>query len=289
MKKFLTATLNFFKKKSVQLWALIMVGVCVISFGVMSWIMVANKVSFTHLEFTERVMDASAPGGFIDTQIQFDFIPSLNWVDTITFANNNEDLATSRQLQNNKRFGQTDAVELQGQARIVSNIMDRLNGGRRTNSFTQFSTGGEGNRDLDGRVVNTHTSNWTFEELSGGVWIRIVFVTPQFVVNRDVTGTTTSFPWQIETFNPDYERPRDAQDRPITQALTRNQYNNHIINAIHIPLGNVGNRFTRQTWYLSVGSQSINNTTSMGFTFETYGNYHRLMRYVNNIDNDYLL
>ena len=257
----------------------------------MSWVMVADKVVFTELEFTQRVRNSTTPTEFTDNRIEFDFVPKLDWVDTITISNNNEDLSNNQQLQNNMRFGQTDAVELQGQARIVDNIMNRLNRGRKTNSFTQFFTGGQGDRSIEGRVVNTHTSGWNFEELSEGVWIKIVFVTPRFVVNRDITGGPGSnFPWQIETFNPSYTRPIDEQSRPITQALTVNQYNNHhVINAIHIPLGNVRNRFTSQTWYLSVGSQAINNTSSMGFTFETHGNYHKLLRYVESIDDEYLL
>jgi len=267
-----------------------MVGVTVISFGIMSGVMAADTVRFTQLEFTRRVMDSTAPNGFRDTRIGFDFVPSLDWIDTITISNNNENLSSNRQLQNNRRFGRTDTVELRGQANIVSNIVNHLNRGRRTNSLEQFFTRGEGNKNRDGQVEMRHTGIWTFEEISDGVWIRIVFVTPQFVVNRDVTGGPhNNGPWQVELFNPNYDQPKNANGIPLPHSLDNIAYESHVVNAIHIPLGNARDRVTRQTWYLSLGLPTITNTTSMGFTFETYGNYYNLLRYMNNIDDAYLL
>jgi hypothetical protein len=290
MTRILKATLNFFKKKSVQLWALIMVGVTAIGFGIMSWVMVANKVVFTELEFATWNATTNAPNTDLTG---FDFIPNLDFIDTITISNNNENLSGTRQLNNNMPDGVFDPVFFENEARIVNNILDRLDRGRRTNSFMQFFTNGQGDRERDGRVVNTHTGSWRFEELSDGIWLRITFLTPQFVVNPDITGPAGRLPWHIEKFNPHYVRPttRDANDIPraVPGTLTINQYNNHVINAIHIPLGHVTNRVTEQTWYISVGSTSISNTTSMGFTFTTFGNYHRLLRYIRDIDDEYLL
>jgi hypothetical protein len=282
MKKALKATLNFFKKKGVRIWAFTMLGVIVLGFGILSTVMLTDRIVFTELEFTNAQ----------EERITFDFVPGLDWVDTITISNNNENLSGNRQLNNNMAGGILDDVSFEGQARIVTNILDRLNSGRRTNSFTQFFTGGEGrNRTNEGRVSSTHVGQWTFdgEDISDGVWIRIVFLTPRFVVNRDITSQDGVLPWQIELFDPEYERPRDEEDRPISQSLTPTQYNGNTINAIHIPLGNARNRVTEQTWYLSVGSTDISNTTSIGFTFSTFGNYFGLLRYVRNIDDDYLL
>jgi len=290
MKKPLKATINFFKKRSVQLWAIIMVGVTVVGFGVLSAVMLTNRTTFTQLEFTQRVITDHATNTFIDQLVEFDFVPKLTHIDTITISNNNEDLSFNPTLNNNKAGGEFDSVSFANHGRIVSNVMDRIDSGRKTNAFTQFFTGGEGNRNDDGRVnVTPHVGSVMFDDLSDGVWIRLVFHTPQFVINNNALDGTGGLHWRIEEFNENYRRPRDEEHRAVMGSLTEGQYNNNVVNAIHIPLGNVRNRVTEQVWYLSTGTSTISNPTSIGFTFSTFGNYYNLLRYVRDIDDDYLL
>jgi len=282
----LKATLKFFKKKSVQLWSLIMVGVCVVGFGIMSFVMVQNTIRFAELEFTERVM--LSQNTFRDNVVKFDFVPKLDYIDTITFANDSEELSSPRTLRNAMPGGSPDdmAAVFQSENTVLTNIMNRLNSGRRTNSFTQFFTGGEGNRARDGRVDPNHLGSYRFqEEISGGVWLSIVFLTPEFVVSRDFTASG-NLPNQIQRFNPAYQRPRNEMGHQIAQTLERDTYLRQVVNAIHIPLGNVTNKFTEQTWYVSIGEASITNPTSISFAFTTYGNYYNLLRYVQGITDD---
>ena len=46
MRKALRAIVNFFKSRKVQIWAACMVVVIVVAFGILSWVMVANKIEF---------------------------------------------------------------------------------------------------------------------------------------------------------------------------------------------------------------------------------------------------
>jgi len=104
-----------------------------------------------------------------------------------------------------------------------------------------------------------------------------------------VTRENNRVPLRIEPFDPEYDRKIDEETGDYVGPTVK-QYNNSVINAIHIPLGNVRDKFTKQTWYLSVGSHEISsNPTSMGFTFTTYGNYYNLFKYVRNIDDTFLL
>lgn len=275
--KVLKAIGRFFKSRKVQLWALIMIGVIVASFCIMSWIMVANKITFAKIENRDYVSNQLISS--------FDFVPNRNSIDTVTILHEeNDDFSGSAQLNNNMIDGKHDPVVFESEGKIIENILKLLNKGRKTNRFLQFFTGGDEGKE---RVQLSHTGSWAFEELSDGVSIRIVFATPQFVINRYEKGSTIGA-WEIQQFNPDYDRPLDEYDRPYGR--TQRQYNNSVIHAIHIPLGFVKNSFTQQTWYLSVGTREINsNPTSMGYTFTTYGNYYPLRKYVVSMDDQYVL
>lgn len=279
MNKTLKAIGKFFTNKKVHLWAVIMACVIVVAFGIMSWIMVADKVMYSKVTYKNTVRTNGTDTVVSKTKI--DFVPELRMVDTITIANGQEELSSeSVQLNNNMICGTLDPVVPKSEAKIVSTIMQRLDKGRKTDSFSQFFTGGSSG---DQRIVNTWTSSWEFQEASNDVWIKIVFATPEFVINR-----IDNKPWEIQKYDPAYTRPIDAATgNPYGTSVS--QYNRYVVNAIHIPLGNAKNKFTRQTWYLSVGTEKISNTTSMGFTFTTYGNYYSLLRYVRGITDETLL
>jgi len=263
---------NFFKSRKVQIWVACMVVVIVAAFGILSWVMVANKIEFGVLTYAKTSLVDGKP---VTTDEEFHFIPSLEKVDTITFSNNNEDFTSNtKTLNNNMIGGELDSIELLNQANMLVDILDLLDNGRRTNAFRQFFTGGASGRE---RVSSTSTRN--FEELSNGVWIKIVFASPQFVVNHD--GNYRNM--RIEKFEENYQRPTDGK------GLSVGLYNLNIINAIRIPLGNTRNSFTQQTWFISTGGKSITNTTSIDFSFTTFGNYRNLSRFVSNIDDATLI
>lgn len=278
--KILKAIGKFFKSKKVQIWAAIMACVIVVAFGMMSWIMLADKVVYAKAGSQTVIRKNNE---FITVSCEkFDFVPHLFMVDTITVSSGNADLSNDTvQLNNGMIGGEPDPVVLKNEANAVETIIKLLNKGRKTNSFLQFFTGGASGEQ---RVTQTHTGAFQFQEISEEIWIKIVFATPQFVVNQASQGQ----PWEIQKFVPGYSKPVDSETG-LSYGTSVSEYNRRIVNAIHIPLGNVKNKFARQTWYISTGTDRMNNTTSMGFTFTTYGNYHKLLRYVSKIDDDFLL
>lgn len=278
--KFLKAIGKFFKNKKVHVWAAIMACVIVLAFCMMSWIMVSDKVVYGKTGNQTVIRENNE---FVKVAAEkFDFVPALFMVDTITVSSGNDDLSNDTvQLNNNMIGGELDPVVLKNEAKAVEAIIKRLDSGRKTNSFIQFFTGGASGEQ---RVTQTYTGTFQFQEISEEIWIKIVFATPQFVVNQASQGQ----PWEIQKFVPGYSRPIDKETGQA-YGTSANIYNTRIINAIHIPLGNVKNKFERQTWYLSTGNDRMNNTTSMGFTFTTYGNYHSLLRYISKIDDEFLL
>lgn len=283
--KVLKAILNFFKSRKVQIWAACMAVVVVVAFGIMSWVMVANKIVFGNLTFTK----AEVVGGeTIYTDIRFDFMPKLIDVDTISFSNDNENFTYGTfQLNNNRRGTNVENnIIFKSEARTLEKILELLDGSRKTNAFSQFFAGGESGEE---RVAQSYTSDWEFKQAGksrdadNAVWIKIVFDSPKFIVTRDAIGK----PWRVETYDENYTQPKDENGKAY--GWTTSDYSNHIVNAISIPLGNVKNAFTQQTWYLSIGSHESKNTSSMSCTFTTYGNYYKLFEYVNGIDNASLL
>jgi hypothetical protein len=267
--KTLKAIVNFFKSKKFHLWAVIMAGVIVVSFGVMSWIMIADRIVYGHVKHEDGTT--------------FDFVPDRFFIDTITISNDNENLYDGfAEFNNDKIGGIQDDVVLPSEAAAITDVLNRLDNGRKTNTLKQFFTRGKSGEQS---VSVSNMGRFVFEDLSEGIWLRIVFATPQFVVNHDNNNN-----WRIEKFNPNYPEGhrRDDRDRPIGHRL-QSTYNTHTINAIHIPLGRVENRFTQQTWYLSTGSYRISNTTHIGYSFTTYGNYYPLLRFASRVDDDFLL
>jgi len=256
-----------------------MCAVIVVVFGVMSIIMITDRVVYGRLQYTRHTRNPQT-NIVTSENVRFDFVPTLSMIDTITISNGNEYLMKETpQLNNNQVGGVHDPVVLQSEANAVAGIMQRLNQSRRTNAFRQFFTRGESGRQ---HVQANFVGAWQFEELSEGLWIRLVFARPEFVViqinNR----------WEIQPFNPNYTRHFDEELGTYVGPSIAT-YNNQIITAIHIPLGGVENRFTQQTWHLSVGRTNMVNQTSIGFTFQTFGNYHNLLRFVSRIDDNFLL
>jgi len=280
MNKILKALGKFFTSKAVHLWGAIMLAVIIVVCSGAAWIMIADKVVYGKLKYTSIVRDPET-NIVTSSVVRFDFVPHLHMIDTITISNNNDELFhDTPELNNNKIGGIDDPVPMKSEAKAVAEIMKRLNSGRRTNTFKQFFSRGDSGPQ---RVSSTFVGSWQFEDLSEGIWIKITFATPEFVVIR-----TDNNPYEIQTYNPAYTRHFD-EARGTYVGPTVNQYNRSVVNAIHIPLGSIKNKFTEQTWYLSVGSATISNTTSIGYTFTTYGNYHSLARYIQKIDDDFLL
>ena len=280
--KVLKAILNFFKNRKVQIWAACMVVVIIAAFGIMSWVMVANKIEFGRLRYTVG-----------DVETEFVFMPEKKFVDAITFVNENEDFSRTNTrnsgggftLYNNMQGGTLDPVAFETNAKILEKILDELNNGRKTNVFSQFFTGGESGTDRLG--TTTYTSQSEFEKASNGVWIRIVFDTPQFVLNYPERTDSQKKSWRIEPYNEKYERVLDEGGRLCglpAESVYGVYYGNNVINAISIPLGNARDAFTQQTWYLSIGSCDINNISTLGRNFTTYGNYYKLLQYVSGLD-----
>lgn len=256
-----------------------MVVVIVAAFGIASWIMVTDKVEFGQLKTSLAFNEEKGITEVLAKETKFTFSPHLFFVDTISFSNKNEDISHKQfQLNNNMINGVEDRVVFESHARAVKTILENLDKGRKTNLFSQFFSGGQSGGEY---LTQTYTGPHTFDEACNGVWIKIVFAKPQFVVNRDPGRS-----WRIEEYDARYTQPFDEGNTARGQSQA--DYNNRLISAISIPLGNAKNGFERQTWYISVGSQEAKNTTSLGFTFTTYGNYYKLLQYVNGIDDAFL-
>ena len=191
-------------------------------------------------------------------------MPDIFSIDTVTIANS----SGSSQFNNNMTEGVHNPAVSQSDVDVIHAIINHLDQGRRIYIDDEQEFDAE-------RIVSAHTAFWSFEEISQGIWLRIVFATPQFVINR----MDNTQPWRVELYDPNYQQSIDEETgRAYGPAV--DTYNNRTVGAIHVPLGGMKDEFVKQTWYLSVGAMGITTLTTMGYTFMTYGNYYDLAEYI---------
>ena len=253
---------NFFKKiwhfmtgTKLRIWIVSMIAVIIIAGSVMSIIMATNKIEYSK-----------------------DLRPYRDDVYSISVYNEN---LTRNEFSNSF----IDRTPNEKEGPVLENILNKLHAASKTSQFAQIF-GGQANGDETVKynyVGYTHSSS--FATPAQGVYIRIKFDAPIYVINGEQNSSTN--PLRAEKYDVNYEQLRDA-DNNIVGTTTKTYHEKRVVNAIYIALGSVTNKFTEQTWYLCLGPSNNHdnpNYTEMTYTLDTYGNYHSLAKFVKSLDN----
>lgn len=152
------------------------------------------------------------------------------------------------------------------QVTTIKQILKEINNApTKTNRFKQvfFGLGGNEYAASSHKPDNvTNASNIRQANISGEIWMRLVFKTPQYCVWRE---SSTYY------FKPISETPAEKN-------VTANQ-----VTSISFPLGLVENGYRQQTWYLGLGYNNSTPNTSINEKLVTYGNYSGLRDVVSDL------
>ena len=213
------------------------------------WVIGAVAIVLCAVAITSIVLASQSVTFGLDLNIE-----NIAWID-VSWQAEREDGTTTLETRNL----QTDwRAQRPSQGIVMDEIMQGLRSGGRTNQLNQlFQSGGT-------QTVNrAHaTTIDTIQRASDRNYIRIRFnnQNPQWgIIDGPTSGT-----FEIVPFG---ELPDNLQaSRGILQII--------------VPLGNVSNGFTSQTWYLSTRT----DTSTMNYRLDTWGNYYSLANFVRNIE-----
>ena len=230
---------NFIKKPKVKIWLVSMAIVIFVAVSVMSLVMILSPV-----EFSKQLR------------------PYVNYVNSISFRNQNFTDINGRELINGARGGDVDVHADARQTQVVGDIITELHRASRTNRFMQ-AFGGQSQRS---EVLRW--TNWEFTRANltrnNTTYIEIIFDAPVYVILR----ADAHNPVRIEKFD---------SNNPV--------HENQVLQAIFIPLTDISNSFDQHVWHLRIGTINFAPLSLDYFaTFTTNANYYRLFNLVDSLD-----